>query len=126
MDGEINSSPERPATILDHLFRRRNWLIFAVSITLLSVVPVTGLLLKILSSPALGLPREYVPLCTTILSALVETACVILLIHLRADYEQRSRAEEVTELRSTEKVLFEDLELDVANLTEQEPNTYGR
>ncbi|MDQ3819660.1 MAG: hypothetical protein M3362_18560, partial [Acidobacteriota bacterium] len=115
-----------PATILDHLFRRRNWLIFAVVVALLSVVPVTGLSLKILSGPALALPREYVPLCTTILTALAETACVILLIHLRADYEQRSRAQEVAELRSTEKVLFEDLELDVANLTEQEPNTYGR
>jgi hypothetical protein len=124
--GGEHKAEAKPATILDSLSGGRTWLVFAVAVTFFSVIPAAVLALKIFSSSPLALPREYVPLFTTLLTALVVTACVIILVRFQSNSKRRSLAQEMEELHLTEKVLFEDLELDVANLTEQEPNSYGR
>lgn len=108
------------------LSKEKHGLVLNVILALLSVFPITILTQTIFSSAFLGLPAEYVSPLTTILSIAIGLAFIFLLARVTSRQQQREREHQIAQLRSTEKVLFQDVELDMDNLMQQEPYNYGK
>ena len=130
--GRDENSPSAPAgtrrfrTSPVRLSKEKHGPVLNVILALLSVFPIAILTQMIFSSTWLGLPAEYVAPLTTTLSIAIGLAFIFLLARVTSRQQQRERQHQIAQLRSTEKVLFQDVELDLDNLMQQEPYNYGK